>query len=65
MKNIIVALYEILSMHKGFEAGFSSPSLGVSKMLVEYENKRYVLEVREIQHPSKDIADDIKRVHYL
>lgn len=65
MQDIILQLHTVLNMCKGFEAGYSSASLGNGKMLVVYEDKRYVLELREITNPSENVMDDLKRIWYM
>lgn len=64
MNEIIIRLHEILNLLKGFSAGYGSDSLSQGKMLVEYNGKRYCLELREIEHPSEDVFDDIRKLKY-
>lgn len=47
---------------KGFTVGYSAQD---SKMLFEFEGKRYVFEVREIEDKRRDIIDDMRRIKYL
>ena len=65
MKQIILELYDILNMLKGFCAAYSSNTIHQGKMLIEYNDKRYVLELREIKNPSKDIFDDILNLQHM
>jgi hypothetical protein len=64
MKKAIIKLHEVLNLLKGFEAGYGSDSLSQGKMLIEYEGKRFVLELREIPNPSENIFDDIRNLKY-
>lgn len=64
MNEIIIELHKILNMLKGFSAGYGSDSLAQGRMLVEYDGKRYCLELREIEHPSENIFDDIRNLKY-
>jgi hypothetical protein len=52
-------------MVKGFAASYSTKTMHQGKMLIEYDCKRYVLEVREIKNPSEDIFDDINNLQNL
>ena len=64
MREIIIKLHDILNMCKGFVAGYGSESIEKCRMLVEYNGKRYCLELREIKFPSNDIFDDISNLKY-
>ncbi len=62
MPNLMFKIYEIMNQIKGFTVGYSAQE---SKMLFEFEGKRYVMEVREIENPKPDICDDMRRIKYL
>ena len=63
MQNLVDKLFRILNEVKHFRAGYSNPNSG--KMLIEYHGIRYVLELREIKNPSKDIMDDLDNLQYM
>ena len=65
MKQIILDLYELLNMLKGYGACYSTKTVHKGKMLITHDGKRYVLEVREIQNPADDIFDDVNNLEYL
>ena len=65
MKEIIIKLFEVLNLIKGFTYGYSTRTMCDGKALIEYNGKRYVLELREIEHPSKDISKDLMNLQYL
>ena len=65
MKQIILDLYDILNMIKGFAACYSTKSIHKGKILVTYNGTRYVLELREIKNPAEDIFDDVNNLEYL
>lgn len=58
MKQIILDLYDLLNMVKGYDACYSTKTIHKGKMLIEHDGKRYALELREITNPSKDIFYD-------
>ena len=62
MHNLMFKIYEIMNQIKGFTIGYSAQD---SKMLFEFEGKRYIMEVREIENPMPDIRDDMRRIKYL
>lgn len=64
MHEIIIKLHEILNMLKGFSAGYNTDTMSQGRMLVEYNGKRYCLELREIEHPSENVFDDIRKLKY-
>ena len=64
MGEIIIRLHEIFNLLKGFRAGYGSETMEDGKMLIEYEGKRYCLELREIEHPSENVCDDIRKLKY-
>lgn len=64
MNSIIIKLHDILNLIKGFGVGYSSKSLSQGKMLIEYDGKRYCLELREIKCPSKTFLDDVRNLQY-
>jgi hypothetical protein len=47
---------------KGFTVGYSTTD---KKMVFEYNGKRYVAEFREIENPSGNMVDDMRRIKYL
>ena len=55
-------IHEIMNNIKGFTTGFS---ISDKKMLIEFNGKRYVAEIREIENPAEDIMDDMRRIKYL
>lgn len=65
MKDVFLKISEVLNMIKGFDVGYTGDSLCKGKMLVGYQGRRYVLEIREIKNPSESILDDIHNVEYL
>ena len=62
MQKMLWKIHEIMNNIKGFTTGFS---IDEKKMLIEFEGKRYVAEIREIENPAIDIIDDMKRIKYL
>lgn len=62
MNRLFWKISDIMNNVKGFEVGFSTDE---QKMLFEFEGKRYVAEFREIESPSKEILDDMRRIKYL
>jgi hypothetical protein len=34
-------------------------------MMFDFDGKRYVAEFREIDNPSEDMVDDMRRIRYL
>ena len=65
MKDVFLKISEVLNMIKGFDVGYSGNSLCEGKMLVEYQGKRCVLEIREIKNHSENIWDDVRNVEYI
>lgn len=62
MCDLFWKIHEIMNNIKGFIVGYS---IHDSKMLFEFEGKRYVAEFREIEDPKEDIRDDMRRIRYL
>jgi hypothetical protein len=62
MRELFHKIWSFMNYVKGFTVGYS---IADSKMLFEYEGKRYVAEFREIENPKEDIADDMRRIKYL
>lgn len=65
MQELVIKLFEILNLIKGFTAGYSTRTMCDGKMLIVYNGKRYVLELREIEYPSEDISEDLTNLQYL
>jgi len=59
MKKLIMALYETLNRIKGFETGYTS-SID-NKMIIDYGNDRYIIEVKKIDNKSENMLDDIRK----
>ena len=55
-------IHKFMNCVKGFTVGYS---ISDSKMLFEYEGKRYVAEFREVAQPAENIVDDMRRIRYL
>jgi hypothetical protein len=55
-------IYDIMNNIKGFGVGFSNEE---KKMLFDFNGKRYVAEFREVENPSEDPCDDMRRIKYL
>ena len=62
MHDMMYTIYDIMNRIKGFTVGFDYHE---NKMLFEVDDKRYVMEVREIEDPKPDIRDDMRRIRYL
>ena len=62
MLHLFDMIHRIMNNIKGFTVGYSTTD---KKMMFEYNGKRYVAEFREIENPSEDIADDMRRIKYL
>lgn len=61
---VISALFDALTMLKGFDAGINSETIHEGKMLIEHNGKRYFVQLTEIKNPSEDILDDIAELEY-
>lgn len=61
-QQMMYKIYDIMDQIKGFQVGFNAEE---SKMLFDVGGKRYVLEVREVENPSADALDDMRRIRYL
>jgi len=59
MKKLIMVLYETLNRIKGFETGYTS-SID-NKMIIDYGNDRYIIEVKKIDNKSENMLDDIRK----
>lgn len=57
MSELILGLQGILDRIKGFTCGSSSKSR--DKMIIDYNNKRYLISIEEIENPNEDIFKDI------
>lgn len=64
MDELIVALYDVLNMLKGFTAGYSTETFGDGKMLIEHKGVRYFLKVEKVEHPETEITKDIQKLRY-
>lgn len=53
------ALYTILNLMKDFSVGYTTSSMG--KMMIDYEDKRYMIEITEIEEPDTEMHKDIKK----
>ena len=62
MQQMMFKIYDIMNQIKGFTVGYSPQE---NKMLFDVDGKRYVFEIREIEVPSINIADDMRRIKYL
>ena len=62
MGDFLWKIYEVMNQIKGFTVGTNLQS---NKMLFEFDGKRYVAEFREVENPSVDIKDDMRRINYL
>ena len=62
MNSLFWKICEIMNNIKGVTAGYS---IEEKKMLFEFEGKRYVAEFRQIESPSDEILDDMRRIRYL
>ena len=62
---VIHALFNALNMLKGFDAGINGKTIRDDKMLIEYNGKRYFVQLTEIQNPSEDIFDDISELEFM
>lgn len=59
MKEIIMDLHSKLNQFKGYEAGYSSRC--DDSMIIDKDGKRYLITIEEIEKPSEEMLDDIKR----
>ena len=55
-------IFDVMNQIKGFDVGYSPRE---HKMLFEFDGKRYVFEVREIEDPKPTMAEDMRRIRYL
>ena len=62
MYELLWKIYSVMNYIKGFTVGYSNQDC---KMLFDFDGKRYVAEFREIEDPSEDPADDMRRIKYL
>lgn len=62
MNRLFWKISDIMNNIKGFEVGFSTDE---KKMLIDFEGKRYVAEFHEIENPSDNAIDDMRRIKYL
>ena len=62
---VINALFDALTMLKGFDAGINSNTIHEGKMLIEHNGKRYAVQLTEIKESSDDILDDIAELEYM
>jgi hypothetical protein len=62
MNQLFDKIHSFMNYVKGFTVGYSVTD---SKMLFEFEGKRWVAEFREIENPANDIVDDMRRIKYL
>jgi hypothetical protein len=53
---------EIMNNIKGFSVGYS---IEEKKMLIDFDGRRYVAEIREVEHPAENALDDMRRIRYL
>jgi hypothetical protein len=51
-----------MNLIKSFTVGYSGDD---GKMLFEFNGKRWVAEFREVENPSEDMVDDMRRIRYL
>lgn len=61
---LITKVHQILNLSKDFEVGYSTKSMDLGYMLIEYKGKRYAVKATEISNPSENIVDDMDRVQY-
>ena len=59
MFELIHELYTILNKIKGFKAGYNSSV--DNRIIIDYKTKRYIITLDEIENPSSDMTDDMKR----
>lgn len=64
MGEVIIALYGVLNLLKGFGAGYSSETFREGKMVIEHEGVRYFLKLEKIDRPSEKISKDIDKLRY-
>jgi hypothetical protein len=62
MNALFWEIHKVMNLIKGFTVGYSGNE---SKMMFDFNGKRYVAEFREIEHPSENMVDDMKRIKYL
>lgn len=65
MRAIIIKLNAVLNFIKGFTAGYSTETFKDGYMLITYEGKRYAVKITEIENPSENAFDDIRKLKYL
>ena len=56
-RELILGLQGILDRIKGFTCGTYSRS--EDKMIIDYQDKRYLISVKEIKEPHNDMIKDI------
>lgn len=62
MHDLMWEIHVIMNKIKGFTVGYDPQE---NKMLFEFNGKRFVAEMREIEDPKPDIRDDMRRIKYL
>lgn len=56
---LIMALNDTLSRIKGFDCGYTTDNK--NEMIIDYNGKRCVMSLKEVENPSEDIFDDIDK----
>lgn len=59
MRELIVGLQDILERVKGFTCGSSSKD--TDHMIINHNNKRYLISIKEIENPNEDMFKDIDK----
>lgn len=62
MHKLFIEIHRFMNYVKGFTVGYSASD---SKMMFDFDGRRWVAEFREIENPSADMVDDMRRIKYL
>lgn len=62
MHDLLWNIYSVMNLIKSFTVGYSGDN---GKMLFDFNGKRWVAEFREVENPSENMVDDMRRIRYL
>jgi hypothetical protein len=62
MHKLFWEIHKVMNCIKGFIVGYSGND---GKMMFDFDGKRWVAEFHEIENPSVDMVEDMRRIKYL
>lgn len=62
MHKLFWEIHKVMNLIKGFTVGYSGNDC---KMMFDFEGKRWVAEFHEVENPSVDMVEDMRRIKYL